>query len=75
MKVIFGERCKCHAEPVMAGIVLNEERSTGQDGGRSAAEDNNLCVKGWRGLRKLMESSNSFVKITLFFLLGESKMK
>lgn len=66
MKVIFGERCKCHAEPVMAGIVLNEERSADQDGGRSAAEDN-LCIKGWRGLRKLMESSNSFVKITLFF--------
>lgn len=67
MKVIFGERCKCHAEPVMVGIILNEERSADQDGGRSAAEDNNLCVKGWRGLRKLMESSNSFVKITLFF--------
>lgn len=57
----------------MVGICLNEEKSTDQDGGTSAAEDNNLCIKGWRGLRKLLESSNSFVKITLFFLTRRVK--
>lgn len=50
----------------MVGILLNAEKSTDQDDDRSALEDNGLCVEGLRGLRKLMESSNVFVKITLF---------